>query len=92
MTVFFQPLHYDPNKSLDSQLLDLYEAYCEFQCYCAYVHHAHSNVVRDDFELNDDVLQGIFMNGQMLVNRSEEIKQQMDLLLERAQEEGRTVV
>ena len=87
MTVFFQPLQYDPNKSLDSQLLVLYEAYCEFQCYCAYVHLAHANIVRDDFELSDDVLQGIFMNGQMLVERSQEIKEYLSLLHDLAQAE-----
>ncbi len=68
----------------------LYDAYCEFNCYCAFLHQAHAGIVARDVKLEQATIDGIAMSGRCLMLRSMEIKQQLKELLVLAQEEAKT--
>lgn len=89
MTMFLEPLQSEPDSSLSLQLLTLYDAYCEFNCYCAFLHQAHAGIVARDVELEQITIDGIAMSGRCLMLRSMEIKQQLKEALALAQEEAK---
>ncbi len=90
MTMFLEPLQGEPDSSLSLQLLTLYDAYCEFNCYCAFLHQAHAGIVARDVELEQATIDGIAMSGRCLMLRSMEIKQQLKEVLALAQKEAKT--
>ena len=90
MTMFLEPLQCEKDSSLSSQLLTLYDAYCEFNSYCAFLHQAHAGIVARDVELEQATIDGIAMSGRCLMLRSMEIKQQLKEVLVLAQKEAKT--
>jgi len=89
MTMFLEPLQRNEGDALSSQLLTLYDAYCEFNCYCAFIHQAHAGIVARDVEIEQAVIDGISMSGRCLMLRSLEIKQQLKEVLVLAQKEAK---
>jgi hypothetical protein len=66
-------------------LLTLYDAYCEFQDYCVFLHQAHEGIVAQA-GLEQSIVEGIGMSGHCLVARSSQIKQQINAILAAARE------
>jgi len=87
MTMFIEPLQREQADTVVSQLVTLYDAYCEFNCYCAFLHKAHAGIVARDLELDQATIDGMAMSGRCLVLRSLEIKQQLKEVLAQAREE-----
>lgn len=86
MTMFAEPLQGDTDASLSSQLMTLYDAYCEFHSYCAFVHQAHSGIAAQAEGLDEETVAGIQMSGRCLELRSLQIKEQLRKVLLIAQE------
>ncbi len=85
MTMFHQPLQQKQPGSVPTQLLTLYDAYCEFQDYCVFLHKAHEGIAVHA-GLEQPIVRGIDMSGLCLVSRSLQIKQQLRDILKLAQE------
>jgi len=85
MTMFNEPLQQEQTGSVSAQLLTLYDAYCEFQDYCTFLHQAHEGIVAQA-GLEQSIVDGIGMSGRCMVNRSMQIKQQLKTILVVAQE------
>ena len=85
MTMFIEPLQREQPHTVAAQLLSLYDAYCEFNCYCAFLHQAHEGIVAQA-GLDQETIDGIGMSGRCLVLRSLQIKQQLKEILALTQE------
>ena len=85
MTMFNEPLQQEQPGSVSAQLLILYDAYCEFQDYCTFLHQAHEGIVAQ-VGLEQSIVYGIEMSGRCMVNRSQQIKQQIKIILVAAQD------
>lgn len=82
--MFTEPLQKPDDTTYHEQLMTLYDAYVEFDHYCTFLHMAHEAIVAQA-ELHKDYVIGIGMSGQCLVDRSNEIKQQLEVMLAKAQ-------
>jgi len=88
MSMFQEQLQHDKDDALCTQLVTLYDAYCEFHCYCAFLHQAHAGIVARDLELDQAAIDGISMSGRCLTLRSQQIKEQMRKIFELAKKEA----
>lgn len=82
--MFTEPLQKPEDNTYRDQLMTLYDAYIEFDSYCTFLHMAHEAIVAQA-ELHKDYVVGIGMSGQCLVDRSDEIKQQLEVMLANTQ-------
>ncbi|MFC1749295.1 hypothetical protein ACFL2V_10865 [Pseudomonadota bacterium] len=87
MDMFLESLSLEPEDNLESQLIAIVNAYHEFHQYCVFLHQSHEAIVLQA-ELDQGTFDGISMSGRCLVNRSEEIEQRLNKVLEVAKEEA----
>ena len=89
MTMFQEQLRHNEDDALCTQLVTLYDAYCEFHCYCAFLHQAHAGIVARDLEIEQDTRDGISMSGRCLTLRSQQIKEHIRKTFELAKKEAK---
>ena len=81
MDMFLESLSLEPEDNLESQLIAIVNAYHEFHQYCVFLHQSHEAIVLQA-ELDQGTFDGISMSGRCLVNRSEQIEQRLNEVLE----------
>ncbi|MFC1750740.1 hypothetical protein ACFL2V_18270 [Pseudomonadota bacterium] len=81
MDMFLESLRPEPGDTLESQLITIINAYHEFHQYCIFLHQSHEAIVLQA-ELDEGTFDGISMSGRCLVNRSEQIEQRLNEVLE----------